>query len=148
MRKSKANAALFSFAGVLALAVAITPAAIGKASSAGTDTISPSGSSGFKFVAKADAYVTSAKPGSNYGTSNRLKSEASPTIKSYLRFDGGNISGQITRATLWLYAVNASTAGYAVHSVSSSWQESSISYVNAPPISTNVVNSPGSACSF
>ena len=62
MRKSKANTALFSFAGALALAVAITPAAIGKASSGSPDTISPSGSSGFKFVAQADAYVTSAKP--------------------------------------------------------------------------------------
>jgi hypothetical protein len=144
MRKSKATAVLFSLASAFALAVGFTPAAIGKATRAHTDSISPSSASGSKFTASADAYVSASKPRANYGGSNRLKSESSPTIESFVRFDGGNISGQITRATLWLYAVNGSNVGYAVHPVSGLWHENTISYINAPAISASAVNSPSS----
>jgi chitodextrinase len=144
MRKSKAIAVLFSLASAFALAVGFTPAAIGKATRAHTDSISPSSASGSKFTATADAYVSASKPRANYGSSNRLKSESSPTLESFVRFDGGNISGQITRATLWLYAVNGSNVGYAVHPVSGLWHEDTISYINAPAISASAVNSPSS----
>src|SRR6266511_5184787 len=145
MRKSRADAALFSLAGAFALAIGFAPAATGKSTGGPrTDAISPGGSAGFKFAAGADAYVTSTKPRTNYGGATRLKSESSPLVESYLRFDGGNVTGQITRATLWLYAFNGSNVGYAVHSVSDPWQETSISYANAPPISANAIKSPSS----
>jgi chitodextrinase len=133
---------LFSLASAFALAVGFTPAAIGNATRAHLDSISPSTASGSKFTANADAYVSASKPRANYGTSNRLKSESSPTIESFVRFDGGKLPGEITRATLWLYAVNGSSVGYAVHPVSGLWQENTISYVTAPSISSTAVNSP------
>src|SRR5215210_331363 len=91
MRTRNANAVLFLLASAFALAVGFTPAAVGNSTRARTDAISPNSSSGFKSVANADAYVSAAKPSANYGSSNRLKSEASPIIDSYIRFDGGKI---------------------------------------------------------
>src|SRR5439155_25694053 len=106
MRRRGAIAALFSLAGVFVLAVGSTPAARGTSSGAARpDAISPDTSTGFKFVANADAYVSSTKPTANYGAATRLKSEGSPLLESYMHFDGGPLTGQVTRATLWLYAV-------------------------------------------
>ena len=147
MRRRGGSAALFSVAASLVLVVVFTPAATAKSRAARPDSISPAASAGFKFVPSADAYVTSAKPKANYGSATRLKTEGSPVLEAYLRFDGGNLTGQVTRATLWLYALNGSDVGYEVHSVSdASWQESSITYANAPLISlTPIANTSGYA---
>ena len=144
MRSRSAKTALFSLASVFVLAVGSTPAAGGKSSGPRTDVISPGTSTGFKFVANADAYVSSTKPAANYCAATRLKSEELPLLESYMHFDGGPLTGQVTRATLWLYAVNGSDVGYDVHSVSASWQESSINFANAPAIAANSINSAGS----
>ncbi len=106
MRKSKAIAVLFSLASAFALAVGFTPAAIGKATRAHTDSISPSSAPGSKFTASADAYVSASKPRANYGTSSRLKSESSPTIESFVSFDGGKISGTVSAGAVgsWPFA--------------------------------------------
>src|ERR687884_1758194 len=56
------------------------------------------------FTPVADAYVSSADPGANYGSATRLEVEGSPTVRSYLRFDVELPQGaQITGATLRLY---------------------------------------------
>jgi chitodextrinase len=88
--------------------------------------------------------VSAAKPKANYGSTTRLKADATPTMDTYVRFSGGSFTGQITRATLWMYGVTSSDAGYAVHAVSdTSWNESSITYANAPLISPTTVGSAG-----
>ena len=102
----------------------------------------PSASSGFKFTPVADAYVNSSKPSTNYGNGIRLRAEDAPVLKTYLRFAGGNISGQVTRATLWLYAITGSNTGYGVHTVTdNSWQESGITFASAPSISATPIGS-------
>jgi hypothetical protein len=53
------------------------------------------------------------------------------------------VTGRITRVTLRVYANSASTVGYDVRNVTSSWSETTIAYNNAPPFGT-VISSSGS----
>ena len=96
------------------------------------------------FKPVADSYVTSAYPSTNYGGSTRLRVYASPTVRSYLRFNVQGTSGTVTRATLRLYSVDASTVGYEVrHVANNSWGENTITYSNAPAFSSTVTGTSG-----
>ena len=64
-----------------------------------------------------------------------LRADASPDMRSYLRFTLQGLSGTVRRATLRIYANSASTAGINIHGVSvNTWTESTINYNNAPLI--------------
>jgi len=55
------------------------------------------------------------------------------------------LSGNVTRATLRVFANTASSAGYSVNGVSNNtWAESTINYNNAPPVGSAL----GSSGSF
>jgi hypothetical protein len=90
----------------------------------------------FTFTPIIDSYVHANNPSKNYGTSITLRADASPTVRSYLRFIVEGVSGNVTRATLLIYADSGSSAGITAHSVSNSdiWSELTISYNNAPPV--------------
>jgi chitodextrinase len=91
----------------------------------------------------ADAYVRSDSPSSNFGTSSTLRADASPDIRSYLRFDVQGAVGTITSAKLRLYANSSSSTGHQVSGVAdSTWTEAAITYANAPAIGS-VVGSSG-----
>jgi chitodextrinase len=112
------------------------------ASLGGVDAASPSTVAGQKLAPVADAYVSSAKPKSNYGSATRLKADDAPLMQAYLRFNSALLTGNVTRATLWLYAVTGSSVGYTVHSVAdNSWQESTVTYANAPLIAVAPLDS-------
>ncbi len=99
-------------------------------------------------VAVADAYVTSSKPNTNYGRAPRLKADQSPVMRGYLRFDVANVSGTVSRATLFLYAPSKSMVGYDVRGVSdNSWSESTLTYANAPPVASSAAGSSGAITS-
>jgi phosphatidylinositol-3-phosphatase len=87
-----------------------------------------------RFSPSADAYVSQAKPTSNFGTATTLRTDASPKLeRSYLRFDVTQLPGSVTKATLRLYADNRDRSGYTVRSVASTdWSEDGITYANAP----------------
>jgi len=92
----------------------------------------------------ADSYVNSMKPRANYGQATRLKAERSPVLRGYLRFDPRNLVGAVTRATLRLYSTSRSSIGYDIRGVAdNTWQESTISYGNAPTVSATAVGSSG-----
>jgi chitodextrinase len=96
------------------------------------------------FRAVADAYVSSAKPNTNYGSTSRLKADQSPTMATYLRFDLSSVGASVTRATLFLYSASKSKIGYDVRAVAdSSWSEPSITYANAPPAAAAISGSSG-----
>jgi hypothetical protein len=81
----------------------------------------------------ADAYVNEGSAGSNYGALTTLRADASPIVRSYLRFDVQGLSGTVTRATLRIFTNSASSTGYEVRSVAdNSWAEGAINYSNAP----------------
>src|SRR5882724_2020427 len=141
MPRRTVSIALFAVAAALSLVLGFGSTPIAQSRNQPVSN-PPSASSGFKFTPVADAYVNSSKPSINYGNGTRLKAEDAPVMKAYLRFAGGNISGQVTRATLWLYAVTGSNMGYGVHTVSdSSWPESGITFANAPSISATPIGS-------
>ncbi len=88
-----------------------------------------------KFTASADAFVSASAPNTNYGKSKQLRTDNSPIVKSYLRFDVQGLTGSVTKATLRVYSKTKSTAGYNVYMVSdTSWGETAITYNNAPSV--------------
>ena len=119
----------------LALALGLSALASGLApgiAAANTTTRSP----------VADSYVNAVSPGSNYGSQNRLRVDGSPTVNSYLRFDLSGLSGEVQSATLRLYPTSAASNGISVHDVSDdSWQETALTFNNAPPIGPAVATS-------
>ncbi len=95
-------------------------------------------------VTIADSYVNADAPGSNYGTSTALRSDGSPILRTYLRFDPGSIQGTITRATLRFLPNANHSAGIEVHRTSNNtWTETGLTYANAPPYDTAITATSG-----
>jgi hypothetical protein len=84
----------------------------------------------------------------NYGNASTLRADASPVVRSYLRFDIQGLSGTVTHATLRIFTNSSSSTGYEVRGVSdNSWGELTINFANAPAIN-GVTNTSGSFASF
>jgi hypothetical protein len=102
-----------------------------------TPTVTPtsSGSSTMTFNPAADSYVNAGAPGTNYGSANQIRADASPVVNSYLKFNVQGLNGGIASAKLRIYANSSSGAGVRVYGVSNtSWVENSITYSNAPAL--------------
>jgi hypothetical protein len=96
----------------------------------------------FTFAPVADAYISKPKPNLNFGTSNMLRVYGGPLGASYLRFEVNDLPGTVVRATLRLYTHSPSNAGYQVHAITdNTWNESTITYGNAPPIGDLITES-------
>ncbi|MDQ3866797.1 MAG: DNRLRE domain-containing protein, partial [Actinomycetota bacterium] len=96
------------------------------------------------FAVVADAYVVQNQSTKNFGTAKQLNVQASPTARSYLRFNTQGLSGTVLSATLRLHASSSSTDGYDVRAVAdNSWGENTITYGNAPAVATTVTRSSG-----
>ncbi len=90
-------------------------------------------------LADADAYVTSASPSANYGSSTSLWVDGSPIMRSYLRFPA--LSGTPSKAVLQVYATR-STQAFEVRGVSDTgWTEAGLTYKNAPALGVASVKS-------
>ena len=91
----------------------------------------------------ADAYIDTASPSTNYGTSPVLDVESSQA--TYIRFNLSSIptgytGADVTKATLRLYVNAVTTAGnFNVDYVNSAWSESTIAAGNAPPPGSTIV---------
>ncbi|MGZ4429941.1 MAG: CBM96 family carbohydrate-binding protein [Nocardioidaceae bacterium] len=88
-------------------------------------------------VADATVNNTSATTAAtNYGSTTTLQVDASPSIRSYLKFSITGLTRPVTKATLRLWA-GSSNAGYKAYSVASTtWTETGITYNDAPPLGT------------
>ena len=93
-------------------------------------------------VANADANVSEAHPNSTDGSDTTLRVDGtSPATNAYLRFDLSGVTGSIASATLRVYVENGHT-GFDVHGVAdSSWNESAITWSNAPSMGPSVGSS-------
>ena len=88
-----------------------------------------------ELVASADTYVSAAKPTAGYGTATKLFADGSPVMRALVRFDTAAM-GQVTRATLRVFA-NRSTASFTVHrTTSAGWDERRVTYATAPALGT------------
>jgi parallel beta-helix repeat protein len=81
-----------------------------------------------------DAYVDASAPTSNFGSVTRLKTDGSPRITIYLKFDvSGYTAG--SSAALRVYSTSDSDTPFEVRTVAdTSWSESTINAQNAPPV--------------
>ena len=127
-RATRLSRELLARAGAaLALAVVVGTFPSGAGSQVASQTFTP----------VADAFVSSSKPKTNYGTAQRLKMDRSPVLTTYVRFNLSNLTGSITRATLQVYSRTSSSVGFDVRAVANNvWAEKSITYANAPAFSS------------
>ena len=99
-------------------------------------TAGPTTASGatLTLTAAADAYVRSDQAATNFGSAVQLASNGSSTTTmiSYLRFDVTGLSGPATSATLSYYSQSTGVTKTAVHLVSGSWSESTLTYGSRP----------------
>lgn len=98
----------------------------------------------FTFRPTADSYVTSAVPGTSYGTSTFLYADSSPVMQSFMKFDLTGLAGRtVTDVKLRVFVNDPSPAGGAVHRVpSTSWLES-LTYNTRPSFDSAVLGSFG-----
>ena len=93
----------------------------------------------------ADAKVDASVPTANYATA-ALRVDASPDVRSYVKFDASALTGTVQSATLRIWATSAQSVGFDVYGVgNSSWSENAITYANQPSssISTTKLGSSG-----
>ncbi len=96
------------------------------------------------FAPAADARVQEATPSTNYGSSAlRTDGGSDPDVESYLRFSVSGLPGQVTRATLRLYATSGTVDGPAVYPTSSTWTESGLVWTNRPAASGAALSDKG-----
>jgi hypothetical protein len=84
-----------------------------------------------EFIAEADTYVTSLHPSSNRGGEPELKADADPQRTIYLRFNVNGVTEESSVA-LKLWIEKKTRRGMEVRSVSEPWNESEITFENAP----------------
>jgi hypothetical protein len=110
---------------------------------AGRVAASTAASTTLTFSPNADAYVSSAYPSTNYGSAASLRADASPVVRSFLKFSVSGLNGgTITNAKLRFYAKSSSSAGLTAKRVSNtSWGETTITYGNMPSIGTTIQSS-------
>jgi hypothetical protein len=90
----------------------------------------------------ADAYVDSSYVSTNYGTLTQIRVDASPTVRGYLRFAVSGLSGQVSKATLRLYANSSLSTGITANRVAdNTWGETTITYSNAPALGSAIATS-------
>jgi hypothetical protein len=86
----------------------------------------------------ADSYVDASLPSTNYGTA-KLRTDGSPVVRSYLRFDVQGWVPGTSRATLRLYPTsNLNTGLQVVRVADTTWGERTITSANAPPVGSLV----------
>lgn len=124
---------LRSFKGFIAGFVVLSLALLTNATSAVASTTNL-----ITLMPVADAYVYQSTPTKNYGSASSFKTNSSPVMRSYLRFNVQGVTSSITKATLRTYAKTASTSGYKVYGVANNtWVETKVTYNSAPAIAAN-----------
>ena len=108
-----------------------------------TPTATPGQSQNLTFTPAVDAYVDASSAGTNYGGSTALRVDASPVVKSYLRFTVAGLGGQpISQARLLIYATSSSSQGLVAQSVAdNTWGEMTLNSTNAPALGITLASS-------
>jgi chitodextrinase len=96
------------------------------------------------FTSVADTYVDAANPASSFGLSTSLRTDASPDVHSYVRFDLSGLGSTIVSAKLRVLANSNNSLGYQVRPVAdNTWGETTTSYGNQPAYGSVVASSGG-----
>jgi acid phosphatase type 7 len=85
-------------------------------------------------TAAADTYISQENPTTDYGSATALRTDVTPTIRSYLRFDLPALPEPIRRARLHLFVNSQVALGYEVRTLTTTtWSETELVFDNAPP---------------
>jgi Fibronectin type III domain/Calcineurin-like phosphoesterase len=96
------------------------------------------------FTPVADATVQASNPTRTYGTASTLLVDNSPVQHFLLKFAVSGLGGaQVVSARLRLYCTNSSNIGGLFAGTTSVWQETTVTWNNAPQATTSVVGSLG-----
>ena len=94
-------------------------------------------------IASDDTYVVSSARTTNYASATTLRVDASPVMKSYLRFILPTIGGSITKAMLRLTPAANVNAAFDLRGVgSTTWTERGVTYATAPAVGKSIAHSP------
>ena len=105
---------------------------------------SPPAGNAATFSPVADSYVDASAPTATHGKLASLRVDASPVVRSYLRFNVTGITGAVASATLRVWAGSAQTTGYDAYSVAdNTWGEATITSANSPPFGLARLGSSG-----
>ena len=97
------------------------------------------------FAPSDDTYASAATPSSLHGSLTYVSADASPVRRGYLKFRVEGVPGPVTKATLRLWTLSASSAGVRVSAVAdTSWRESTLTYTNAPALAPVATAASGS----
>jgi hypothetical protein len=121
-----------------ALTIALVAAALSAAASPGATNGHPRIQA---FQARADAFVSAEGMAKNFGRAHHLKVDASPTARTYLRFNVDVKQAGIEHVCLMLYSRTSSRVGYQVRLAENQWLERRITLFNAPSLSQEYVRS-------
>jgi parallel beta-helix repeat protein len=110
--------------------------------SAAVSVTTPAGATVSTFDAVADTYVNADTPATNFGSGDELRTDNAPLIRSFLRFDVSGITGTVTRAKLRIFANSSSSAGFEVHALSATFDETAVTHETAPEVGTMFGTSP------
>jgi PKD repeat protein len=103
-----------------------------------------------QFTPDADARVEQARFGTNFGSSTFLQVRGGTNLvaESYVRFRVSGVTGTIQSAKLGLRALNNGTVdGPALFTASSTWSQSTITWLNRPARDTAVIGDVGAIAS-
>ncbi|MEO5577369.1 MAG: Ig-like domain-containing protein [Gaiellaceae bacterium] len=90
------------------------------------------------YTATADSYVSAVSPKKVHGSLGYMRVDGAPR-RGYVRFNVSGVTGTVAKAWLRLYSLKSHPTGFEVRGVAdNSWQESTLSYLNAPPASDSV----------
>jgi hypothetical protein len=119
----------------MAAAVVLVLAGVGT-EAAGAQTVTQ------RFAPLADAFVNRAYPNGNFGARKRLRTDAAPLVRAYIRFDVRGLNGRVDAAWLRFTTLNRSVHGFRLHPVyKNSWGERRITYRNAPSVQSAITRS-------
>ena len=99
-----------------------------------------SSSTSAQLPAISDSFTNSGSPTTNFGGNINLKVEGSITKRVYIQFDlselpAGTVSSQVSKATLVLFPNTVNSAGsFDLFRITSSWNEGSLTFNNAPTL--------------
>lgn len=97
-----------------------------------------------RFLAAADAFVDGSRPGLRTGYRKTLRLNRVPEQRSLVRFVVAGVHGRVIRATLRVFAQDASPSGFRVFGTTTNdWRESAVRWVDRPPRATSVGRSGG-----
>src|SRR3954454_16309734 len=100
---------------------------------------SPAAATTATFTPAADSYVDNSLPSTNYGTLTKIRTDGSPVVRSYLRFDVQGWVPGTNRATLRLTPASSINTGLLVTRVAdTTWGEKTITASNAPPLGSAI----------